>query len=378
MAQWRYVVADLLTDRNITAVEFDGPSFDSRISSVSEFSGSIAITNADQARKAHQVKPGRTVIYCYRDGEIWAGPYLVWSRRPAGDERGRVTVQIGARSLESYWDVRELDEDFEFDGVDQFMIFRALLEQMQSRPESDLGITMTYELSEVERVRTEYEAGAGSYGKFMADLAAVENGFEYRVIAYHDDTGARVRRLVLGYPYIGQPQIEHLFRFPGNVLSWSNSDDASIGGTRFRARGDAPDGTDDGTGDEALLSDWVERTDLLSSGWPLIDRTDDYSSVTRVETLDAHARENAATFGGSKEILSVKVRLDQTGFSPRQLGDSVRINLETPYYPAERNGDGLLLNGFSQAWRVIGMKITPAGRGQGQDLAELVFENGEA
>lgn len=373
MATWRYVFADLLTDRTIDELDVTGVTFDDRIIVPGAFKGTIAVPSRAVAARARQIEEGRTVVYAYRGADIWGGPYLLWQVTPTSTARGDITVDLQGATLESYLEHREIRSTLAFVGQDQLDIFRALILDVQDRDESNLGITVDATLSGVARDRTYLDSEGATYGQRAAELANVLDGFEYRIVAYVDPAaGTRVRKAITGYPELGQGVVDHVFTEPGDVLSWKRVGDASKAATSFRATGD-PVNDDVSAVSVPTQSVVVERADLLAAGWPLLDRTDAYQSVTDEGTLDGYAASLAARYGGSRRILSVTVRLGSGPdvFTPANLGDRARVVLDDVWFTTV-DGDGRRVV-FSEAWRVVGMGVTPTARGQGQDTAQLIF-----
>lgn len=365
-SRWRYVFADLRTDQTIDEFDVANARFDVRINQPGTFSGTIPLPNAAAAARARAITEVRTVVYVYRGADIWGGPFILWQVTPSGGGRNGVSLSVQGSTFESYLDRREIRTNLTYAQVDQFTIARSLIASAQSRTEGNLGITWGTHLSGVKRDRTYLASESASYGQRLSELAAVLNGFEYRIVGYVDPTtGARVREFVTGYPGLGRPDVEHVFSEPGNVLSWSYAGDGTRGATSFRARGDSV--SSDVSGDAtALLSDVVERADLLADGWPLLDRTDDYYSVVLKPTLDEYASENATIYGGAARVMYASVRLPygRDAFSPGNVGDRARLVLKNDWFGV-----------FSQSWRVVGMDVEPNDRSDGQDSATLIFES---
>jgi hypothetical protein len=364
---WRYVFADLLTDATIDEFELLDVRFDTRINQPGAFSATYPMTKPEHARKGRQIAEGRSVCYVYRGVEVYAGPYIIWGLNVGSDPRGARKLSMQGAGLESYFNRREIRTSLDFVQVDQLQIARTLITAPQADPRGDVRVEVDNATSGVLRDRREWTAASAStYGGRLSDLAAVENGFEFRILSYVDwETRERVRRFVTGYPHLGRPETEHVFTYPGRVVGWVNNRDATAGATSFRSRGDTPISEELTEALDPVMSDVVDREDLLEQGWPLIDRTDDYSSVITKAVLDEHTRENAAIYGGSADIFTATVRLDPTGagdFHPNDLGSSARLIIQDDYL-------GLL----NTVWRVVGMDVRPSTRGQ-QDTADLIFE----
>lgn len=377
-ARYRYVFADLLTDRTICELPLTGVSFDQRIIQPGSISATIPVPNratAEQARKVvpslpeeTHTGPGRTVVYAYRGTEIW-GPYLIWSAIPQSDDRGRISVALQGATLESYLDHVEIREDLVYTGADQISgIAAGLVADMQSDPAADLGLTITAPASGTLRDRTYKRSEAASYGARLAELANVDGGFEYMVRAYISG-GVRVREWIAA-PQLGNATTDHVFTQPGNVVKWAYGSDASAAATSYQTRGDTVQ-EDVAAESEPLMSTASagDASALLAAGWPRLDRTVDYQGVTVQSTLDGYARWWATTRPGVVRIPEVTVRLGAgQSFSAGQLGDYARLSLVNDWFPrVDRKPT------FTRRWRVVGAEVTPPSRETGQELMRLIF-----
>lgn len=379
LARYRYVFADLLTDRTICELALTNVSFDARIIVAGTFQATLPIPNRKVAREARKVVPtlpeethtgpGRTVVYVYRGAEIW-GPYLLWSAVPSGDERGRVSVALQGASLESYPHHVEIRSDLSYAGADQISgIGAGLINHMQADPSADIGLVVTAPASGTVQDKTYLRSEAGTYGDALEQLANVDGGFEYRVRAY-EQAGARVREWVAA-PQLGEATTDHVFAQPGNVVSWSYGSDATNAATSYQARGDTIQ-DDVAAASEPLMSTVGAGSagDLLAAGWPRLDRTVDYQGVTEQPKLDAYARWWATTRPGVVRIPEATVRLDgKSTFGPGRLGDYARFMLVNDWFPLGTDRKPT----FNKRWRVVGAEITPVDRESGQELMRLIF-----
>lgn len=370
-ATYRYLFCDLLTDQRITELDLQPGPFDRRIIEPGSWSASYTITSSEAAERVQQLTEGRTIVHILRGGELW-GSYLVWTMTPRLDQRGGLTVDMQGATLESAFDHGILDVDLDFEGTDQLEIARALVADFQYYDARNLGILVDDSLSGVYRDRHYPASGTDSYGKLLANLANVDNGFEWMVRTFiAPSTGDRLRQYISGYPTLGQAGTTHVFTYPGNVLSWQETRDATQGGTRFWTRGDSPeqDLTDEA---EPLLSNKYRAQPLLDRGWPLWDVVEDHQGVTELDTLNAYARRLLASRAGSIRIFELTVRLDDnTSFSPNQLGDDARVILHDLWHPLDRLGAPM----FNRRARIVGCQITPPSRSQGQETAKLILES---
>jgi hypothetical protein len=275
-------------------------------------------------------------------------------------------VDLNGASLESYLHHREIRSDTSFTGVDQLRIARTLVQRMEaSRP---IGLVPAdTRNSGVTRDAVYLASEALTYGDALEDLSSHEEGPEWMVRTVVRG-GERIREFVVAQR-LGSTQTEHVFTQPGNVLGWNYPADATDAATSWQARGDAPETDPEEEAEQVLSRIWSDPR-FAENGWPLLDRTVDAPGVTDRDTLDAHARWWARRSSGAVRFPQVTVRLDeQSTFTPDHLGDRARLTLVNDWFP--------LVNGrptFSNSWRVIGVEVTPATRGQGQDTATLIFE----
>lgn len=379
-ATYRYLFCDLLTDRPITALELTGVTFERRIVQAGSFKAQLPIANRQVADRVRKVFPpedagvspagaGRVVCHVYRGAELW-GSYIIWQATPAGDERGKVLLDLQGASLESYLHRRQIWDDLAFDQEDQIDIAHALVADMQAEPGGNLGLLPVGGPSGVLRDRYFKGSEAASYGDRLAELANLADGFEYYIRTYVS-AGRRRREFVTGRPRLGNgaAAADMVFARPGNVMTWSYSSDAGSGATRWRARGDAVN--DDLTADsEPLVSGVAQAPGYLEAGWPYLDRTVDYQGVKDRATLDGYAAYQAGRKSGTVRIPQITVRIgDEVPISPNRLGDHARVTLVDDWWPLDGRGRPT----FAHTWRVVGFEVTPPARGA-EERATLIFE----
>ncbi|WDZ91137.1 hypothetical protein [Nocardiopsis sp. HUAS JQ3] len=374
-ARYRYVFADLVTDRDLVELDLSDVTFDRRICQAGSFRATAHVTDRQTADAVAKViprapgdldrGPGRTVVHIDRGGDLW-GTYVVWQGTPQGDDRGRITVPLQGASLESYLSHREIRRDLVYAQVGDRDIARDLVADMESHGTIGLGIAAGPAGTPRDR---EYRASAAAtYGDRLAELSEVIGGPEWMIRVFRDAQGVRRREFVVD-GRLGQDATDHHFAQPGNVVGWSYPADATDVATSWQARGDTPN-DDLSAESEPLLSGIWEDPRYRAAGWPLLDRTVDYQGVTSVATLDAYARWWAERRSGMLRIPQVEVRLgDATSFSPNRLGDSASITLVNDWFPLASGRPT-----FSHRWRIVGVEVTPVSRASGQERARLIFE----
>jgi hypothetical protein len=116
----------------------------------------------------------------------------------------------------------------------------------------------------------------------------------------------------------------------------------------------------------------VESDAYLSSGYPLLDKSYDYSTVTEVATLNEYAAWWAANRSGPLRVISVVVdpnRLFARGFSSFSLGCSMVVNLCNPAFPKGASGEP----GLTVVSRCIGYDLDVSATGA--DTLTMVVES---
>lgn len=383
VVHYRYDFCDLLTDKLIANdLDLKDVSYERRIGEAGSFSATVDIVDEITAAKVARViprhpedlssGPGRTIVHVYRNGVVW-GSYIIWSASISwGGKDQPIQVRLEGASLESYLFRVKIRSDLgPYEGVDQIQIARDLLDNMQSTPRYNIGLILTEGTSGVTRDRHYLAADASTFGERLQELADVDDGFEWVINVVDQGNGVRTRHWVWGYPTIGSDATDHKFLQPGNVLSWSESIDVR-GGTAFQARGQAS--SDDASEEtQAPVSDVVLAEAHLAAGWPGLDVTTDYSSVSDVQTLNDYAKWGATHRAGATRLHQATVRLPAaTTFGPGNLGDRVTLMLVNAWWPIE---DGVA--SFAKSWRVVGMAIRPPSKGSDIEECTLTFEEGQ-
>lgn len=119
---------------------------------------------------------GRTTVVVERGGvPVWAG--LIWGMSV---DFGRGVVNLSGSGLMSYFGRRLITEDTSFTSTEQTAIAWSLIDTAQSVGGS-MGLTDASLATGVTRDRTYLEADAVPVLQALQNLAAVNNGFDFRV-----------------------------------------------------------------------------------------------------------------------------------------------------------------------------------------------------
>lgn len=346
-ASYRVKFADLLTDQPRDEFPLQGVSLETRLCASGAMSGQIPIARGDRTtgvRIAAVRASGASAAYVYRNGVPWWGGVL-WGKTLASDANGKPSVALSAATFESYLDHVQLATDLPvLAGVDQLAIARSFIDHMQADPHADLNIAYDSTLtSTVSRDRVPYQAASRpSYLRMLSDLAALDNGFEFAIQVLTDPTtGARTRMLRLGYPTLSSGATHRIAK-PGAIMSYSWPEDGTRAATSLMATG------------SSVNSTIHTNATALANGYPRLDATTSYGSITDTTVLEAHATADLALAAPPVVVPAVRVRLDATDLTPQSLGDSVRINITDENFPS----------GITATYRLVGMTIAPPERGR--------------
>ncbi|MFE0762628.1 hypothetical protein [Streptomyces smyrnaeus] len=358
---YRVLLCDLLTDRLVDSLPVQGLALDDYIGKTGSLRGTVPIPNRQIAQRARRaLTPGRTGLWVERGRDIWWGGIL-WTLNVDSNDRGYLGAQIQAGGWESYLYRRLLVDDYAATARDQLDVARDLLDYVQASPGGDLGIEADTALSGVLRDREYSRYDLHSVGDLLDDLAAAENGFEWRIASYRRDDRTRARRLQLGHPTLRTGTADVVLDHPGPILSYSWPTDATEMATAWQSRGASINRNQ--TEDSApLTSPLLTAEQDIANGWPRLDGTSDYTTVERQDVLDGHARADLAAARRPVEIPEVEVLLGGI-VTPALLGATVRLRIRDLWHPRP----------LDARFRVVGISVSPPERGR-PESARLYLE----
>jgi hypothetical protein len=274
---------------------------------------------------------------------------IVWHGIPQDRPRTMAPQpRYPCRTIEAYL-IRRYVPDKVFTQADQTsVIFRWLVGV------AGAGIGLEYDCppSGVLRDR-EYkdDDNARVYDR-VNELAAVQDGFSWTIdVIWGDDAHSFVRKIArTGYPYLGNrdPNPAHFFELGQNITDFELSEPWGEGdaATHVRAVGDA------GDDDVRLVSTPVVDTVREAAGWPRLEERRPFSSVTKQQTIDSHARAVATQLFGGQHVLTITARNpgegeDFTSLGDLTLGDTAKAIIHCPSLDLD------------EVWPVVGWSLTP-------------------
>ncbi|MCF2532727.1 hypothetical protein [Yinghuangia soli] len=363
-AVYRALFCDLRTDEVLDALPLTGIQFDDYIGKPGSLSGSIPLPDAALAERVRRIVPGRTAVWIERDRDIWWGG-IVWTAVRRSPQRGApAALEIQAATWDSYLDHRILFDTYVADNMDQFDLVRGLIDEVQQETGGDIEITADYgQVSGVARTRTFSRFDLPVVGAVIRELADMENGFEWRIASYRDPgTNRRVKRLQLGHPRIVTGTTDIVLDFPGPVLGYAFSEDATGRATHWQARG-ATANEDQSAETTPTMSAVRAVPGAIGAGWARLDGSSDHSTIANSETVDANAAADLDRAWRQHTIPEITVAVDGR-VTPALLGARIRLRIRDVWHP----------DGFDQRFRIVGLSVTAPARGQAE-TAQLYLES---
>lgn len=349
-------VCDLRSDETLDILPIEQVTYDDYIGKTGTLSGTIPIPDAATAQRVHDtVLPGRTMLYLERGGQVtWGG--VLWTRTPTRDPRGFLTCPIQAGGLESYFrSHRLLFDTLVATATDQLDIARQLIAYAQAQAGGNLGIEIDYtQVSGVLRDRTYSLFDLPWIGGLIDQLAATSGGFEWRIQCYKDSAGARHRSLVLGYPKLSYGSQDTMLAAPGSITAYSFPEDATIQANAWQSRG-ATINSNQAAASFPLMSALLTTPADYATGWPRLDGTSDYTSVSDPTVLGQHAAADLARW--VRPVVIPSVTILTAGVDQPVLGSHVRLRILDDWFQAP---------GLNSRYRVVGLKVVPEERGRAE------------
>jgi hypothetical protein len=353
VAEYRYHFYDSATGTLIDTLPLEEVSFKAELRGVGTCSGTLPLFADDlnTARVLEATIPHRTKLYVERDNA------LVWGGRvvpPRGYESGTGRLSINAEDTIGALAYRLLP-NLAYTATDQFAIFRGIVAALQAETGGDLGLLVDTHNSGILRDRTYLQADRTVALEALSNLSEVIDGFDFATQVVWDETAQPQERIVLAHPRMGRvgPQsglvLEHdRVMGGGNVVSYTWSDGPGLF-TRSWASSENEEG--------AQMAVSATNSELLGQGYPLLEQIENFSGITQLNTLLAHAQAMSAYAAGHRVTAGLTVKA-APGLVPGdwQMGDDVLVRLSDPRFPPDPVTGA---PGFADYMRIVGWEISP-------------------
>ena len=355
---YRYLFVDLLSNTIIGELPLTGVGFTQQLNQSGTFQGHLLLSgvNSYQFNVDPSTIPAHCALYVDRDGIlVWGG--VIWGRSYNSTSQ---TLTFTAREWLSYFERRRINYDVQFNGIDQLVIAKTLIENAQNETYGDIGVGYNSEGQTTSGVlvdRTYYNYELKQVFQAIQDLSRQSDGFDFHIdIAYDNITGLPTKSFNTYYPRSGEIySLGNLnipvFEFPaGNVVEYEYPEDGSVAANRIYAMGAGSN--------EGKLISIAEDATKFATGWALLEDQANYSDITDQTVLDSLAQGQvlAVSYPPVTLKLVVPAYVDPV-FGTYEVGDDCRVIIRDDRFP----------NGFDEIFRIVGVSVQP-----GEDGPERV------
>ena len=347
---YRYLLADLLTNEIIAELPLTGVAFTQQLNQAGTFTARLLLSGIDAAafNVDDSTVPGRNCIYVDRDGVlVWGG--VIWGRsyNSASQE-----LNIQAREFLSYFEHRRIALTTVFNGIDQLVVAKTLVEDAQNQTYGDIGVlynTLGQTTSGVLVDRIYYVYELKTVFNAVQDLSRQGDGFDFYIDVYYDAiTGLPAKAFNTYYPrsgtvYSSSDPDALVYDFPaGNIVEYEYPEDGSVVANTVYALGA-------GSNEGKLISIAQDLT-KLTDGWALLDDQANYSDVTDQIMLDNLASgQVAATSYPPTTLKVVSPPFVSPFLLPGMVGDDARIIITDSRFP----------DTLDDTYRIVALSIQP-------------------
>lgn len=374
---YTFLACDLLTDQVIAELPLQQVQYERVLSGIGTLTAFLPLN--DETLPLDPITAtvgGRTALYVDRDGVIvWGG--IIWTRRPAA---GGVTIQ--AAEFLSYYQHRYItqtlstvaanvtDTDLVPDGqvlyTDQKGIMWSLFRWAAISPGGDIRIDINSLAGlgdGIIREATYFGYERPELFATMQQLSQADDGFDFAIEVgwnpvSNNQPPTRYRRARTYFPQRGRSAADSGLVFSkggpaASIVAYDWPEDWTSVADRTHALGD-------GEGEARLIAQ-ADDTDLLTSGWPLLEAVETYSGVTQLPTLQGHANADINARSGAALAPTFDVLCDaDPPFGTYTEGDTAIFSIA----PEPRFPDGIDVE-----LRILSIQVTAA---RGPEIAHLI------
>lgn len=359
MSQYRYLLADLVTNDILAELPLTNVQFSQVLNTAGSFTGSILGSDARELPYdfPNTTIPTRTAIYVDRDGVlVWGG--IIWTRTWDSESQH---YTFSAREFPSYFERRRITTTQVFTATDQLVVAQTLITDAQNVTGGDIGIVVGSETSPilVDRVYFDYEFK--DVWQAIKDLSNQQDGFDFNIdVAYV--SGDPTKFLRLDYPARGRTftysdPAALVFDFPGNLVMYEYPEDGSV--TANKMYGIGPNSN------EAMIRAVATApTNQIAAGFPLLEDTTTYNDQYDPTLLYQQTLGEVT----AKQLPVVTMKIVIPAYVPPVLGsyktgDQCLVRITDDRFPAQTNGG----YGLVTIKRIVAISVEP-----GEDGPERV------
>jgi hypothetical protein len=348
MARWRHLIFDAISREPQAEIPVVvGCSFSEVLDSPGAASVTMPLDPSDYGVTKDMILPPRAIYGVERnDVLVWAGPVLTHQY----DLRAR-TVTLGCEGWWNYIRRRFLVNTLNYIAMDQTLIAQSLLDYAESWAGGDFQINYTagWSLSGVTRDRTFWYYEHGSIGTLIEQLAAVDNGFNWKLIPAWTagPNSAMELQFHTRYPATGRAT-NIILDLDANVAVEEVMLDAS--NLSYVA-------IVEGLGQGELQTSAIRTNAPKITANVRLESVETRADVSVAATLDAYARQRLTR--GSDPIMSPRLNVSTDLLDELIIGDRVRVRADM----------GLLE--LDATYRIVKWDVSPGDERMTLELAPL-------
>lgn len=341
---YTYLACDLLTDAVLAELPLQQVTYETVLSGIGTLRAFLPLNDeTNQLGVLDATVGGRTALYVDRDGVIvWGG--IIWTREP---EKGGVNIQ--AAEFLSYYQHRYItqtlsttaanvtDTDLVPNGQllypDQKYIIWSLLAWAAEQPGTPpLDINQLSGVGDgINRDVTLYGYERPELYATIQQLSQADDGFDFGIEigwnpVLNNNPPTRYRRARTWHPQRGRTAADSGLSFSkggpaASIIGYDWPEDWTKLATRTHAIGD-------GDGENRLIAQ-ADATDLLTSGWPLLETVGIYPGISDQATLQGHADADLHAAAGADTAPWFDVLCDgDPQLGSYSVGDSALFSIE--------------------------------------------------
>jgi len=380
----------------IAELPFTRVNFTSQLSSIGAFSGELLLSgvNAYAMNVEAGTTPGKVILWVLHGGvPVWSG--IIWNREYDSDTQ---VMKINAQEMLSYYQHRRI---YKFTsssyyqtnangtgsgglvygnintgvGIDPLIMLKDLLLGANAISHGNIGVTYSGPSSSSGvAIRSFYDFELKSVYQAWKDLATSSTFFDF-LIKPSITSGLLYNKLVAGTPtigttYSGSSASSLNFEFPGNIVSYSYTEDASrVGNNVF--------GLGYGANNNRLIANYYDRSKIYGSNtWPLLEENVNMIDIVSLDLLKNTTIGKLLAIGYPPTTMQIVIPSYVDPYlGAYSVGDQVKVFINddrfpsglasTPTASATVYSDGGVLpdTGSSSIYRIVGIDVQPGENG---------------
>jgi len=347
MAKYTYYFGNLVAGTISAALPCKDVTYTQQLNTPGSFSASLNVSDPGVANMdpITWTAPGKTALWIDRNGVlVWGG--IIWGRTY---DSTKYQIAISGSTFDSYGQRRYIDYDNVVTSTEQLTVAANLWNTMQTKAHGNIncpavvttpsGVTINAQWLTTDRKRV-IDA--------IKDLTNSATGFDYAVQVAWTSNLTTSQTMVFGYPNLGRIQSTNqlLFQYPGNIISYTLSEDgASVANTNLAFGA--------GSGATALVATAL-NTSSLTNGYPVLEGGTSYKDITDPTQLQNFANADMYLYTNPPQQVTALVRGDLDPIiGSYNLGDYVMLQISDYRFPAIPG----LPYGISAAYQIRNVSI---------------------